>query len=40
MTTENTLPAIPAWEKFGDFSDIICKQLATEVASFIVVTKK
>ena len=23
MTTENTLPAIPAWEKFGDFSDII-----------------
>ena len=23
MTTENTLPAIPAWEKIGDFSDII-----------------
>lgn len=23
MTTENTLPAIPAWEQIGDFSDII-----------------
>ena len=23
MTTENTLPAIPAWEKIGDVSDII-----------------